>query len=61
MSLSSELQQDKYAQIALSVSYKYRINGKAIHDLAWFLRSQDDGKSEGHLTQLAVKWCRETR
>ena len=51
---------DKYSVIAMSMGRKYKIKQPRLSALADYLSCQDTEKpkTEDHLKQLAVKWCR---
>jgi hypothetical protein len=52
---------NKWAQIAVGVPQKYKLLPSDRHELAKYLHSIDDGKTDGHLTQLAVVWAKGKR
>ena len=62
----SNLSKDKYAKIALNLPAKYKLQGKSLHDCAFYIAEIEfqrelEGKetSHDHLIQIAVKWCKE--
>ena len=61
MTYQEELLNNKYAQIALDVGHKYKLQQPALSELWEYLFNKDDGKHEQHLRMLAVEWCKQRR